>query len=54
MTAKDFIETLSLYKSDKELDKVDRYYKGSDKAMKAMGIRFGDIFRRQKSSLRCP
>lgn len=44
MTAKDFIETLSLYKSYKELDKVDRFYKGSDKAMKALGVKFGDVF----------
>lgn len=44
MKAKDFIETLSLYKSDKELDKVDRYYKGTDKSTKALGVKFGDIF----------
>ena len=54
MTAKDFIETLLLYKSDKELDKVDRYYKGSDKAMKAMGIRFGDIFSTAKEFTALP
>jgi len=44
MTAKDFIETLSLYKSDKELDKVDRFYKGTDKSTKALGVRFAHIF----------
>lgn len=44
MTAKDFIATLSLYKTEKELDKVDRFYRGSDTKMKALGVKFGDIF----------
>ena len=44
MNAKDFIATLSLYQTDRELDKVDRFYKGSDKAMKALGVKFGDVF----------
>lgn len=44
MTAKDFVETLSLYRSGKELDKVERYYKGSDKKTCALGVKFGDIF----------
>lgn len=44
MTAKDFIETLSLYKNGKELDKVDRFYKGSDRSVKAFGVKFGDVF----------
>lgn len=44
MTAKDFIETLSLYKNEKELDKVDRFYKGSDRSVKALGVKFGDVF----------
>jgi 3-methyladenine DNA glycosylase AlkD len=44
MKAKDFIDTLSLYKSDNEPDKVERYYKGSDKSTKALGVKFGDLF----------
>ena len=54
MTAKDFIETLSLFQSDKELDKVDRYYKGSDKAMKALGVRFADVFSTAKEFTAMP
>jgi 3-methyladenine DNA glycosylase AlkD len=54
MTAKDFVETLSLYKSQKEMDKVDRFYKGSDKAMKALGIRFADIFSTAKEFTALP
>lgn len=44
MTAKDFVETLTLYKNEKELDKVDRYYGGSDRSVKALGVKFGDVF----------
>ncbi len=44
MTAKDFIETLSLYKSEKEFDKVEKYFKGNDGITKAFGVKFRDIF----------
>ncbi|MGC3943127.1 MAG: DNA alkylation repair protein [Chryseolinea sp.] len=44
MTAKDFVETLSLYKTEKELDKVARFYQGSDRSVKALGVKFRDVF----------
>ncbi|MEJ1237137.1 DNA alkylation repair protein [Chryseolinea sp. T2] len=44
MTAKDFIETLTLFKKESELDKVDRFYRGSDRTVKALGVKFGDVF----------
>jgi 3-methyladenine DNA glycosylase AlkD len=40
----DFIETLALYKSDKEFDKVEKYFKGNDGITKAFGVKFRDIF----------
>lgn len=44
ITAIDFIETLSLYKTKSELDKVEKYFKGNDGVTKAFGVKFRDIF----------
>lgn len=54
MTAKDFIATLTLYKSDEEPDKVKRFYKGQDKATKSFGVRFGDVFSTAKAFKEMP
>lgn len=54
MTARDFIETLALYKSEKELDKVERFYKGTDRTIKALGIKFGDLFKMAKEFTALP
>lgn len=44
MTAKEFVETLSLFKNEKELDKVEKFFKGNDGITKSFGVKFGDIF----------
>ncbi len=48
MTAKDFIEELCNYKSDKELGKVEKFFKGNDGITKSFGIKFGDVFKLAK------
>ena len=45
LTAKNFMERLAVYKSDKELDKVERYFKGNDGVTRAFGVRFSDVFK---------
>ena len=44
LTANDFIETLAQYKTEKEFDKVEKYFKGNDGSTKAFGVKFRDIF----------
>ncbi|MDR3023346.1 DNA alkylation repair protein [Chryseobacterium sp.] len=44
MTAQEFIETLSLFKNEKELDKVERFFKGNDGVTRSFGVKFGDVF----------
>ncbi|MES2796570.1 MAG: DNA alkylation repair protein [Bacteroidota bacterium] len=44
-SANQFIRQLSELKSDKELDKVQKYFKGDDGRTIALGVKFGDIFR---------
>lgn len=54
MTAKDFAETLMLYKSDKERDKVKRFYNGKNKETKSFGVKFGDLFSTAKAFKEMP
>ena len=49
MTAVEFIEQLSNFKSDKELDKVEKFFKGDDGKTKAFGVKFGDVFKTAKA-----
>jgi 3-methyladenine DNA glycosylase AlkD len=44
MTAKQFIEKLSTFKNDKEIDKVEKFFKGNDGVTKHFGVKFGDVF----------
>ncbi|UKB78705.1 DNA alkylation repair protein [Chryseobacterium sp. MEBOG07] len=44
MTAKEFIETLALFKNEKEIDKVEKFFKGNDGVTKSFGVKFGDVF----------
>ena len=44
MTAQEFIETLSLFRNEKELNKVDKFFKGDDGITKSFGVKFGDVF----------
>ncbi len=48
-TAKDFIDELTKFKSEKEADKLERFFKGNDGKTKAFGIKFGDVFKTAKS-----
>jgi DNA alkylation repair enzyme len=44
-TAKQFLGELNKIKTDKELDKLQKYFKGDDGVTKALGVKFGDIFK---------
>ena len=44
MTAKEFIETLALFKNEKELNKAEKFFKGNDGITKSFGTKFGDVF----------
>lgn len=44
MTATEFIETLALFKNEKEIDKVEKFFKGNDGVTKSFGVKFGDVF----------
>ena len=48
MTAKAFIEELSTFKSDKELDKAKKFFKGNDDKTISYGVKFGDVFKTAK------
>lgn len=54
MTAEQFIEKLSKLKSDEELGKVEKYFKGHDNKIKAFGIKFRDIFKTAKDFTQMP
>ena len=53
-TAESFIEKLSQYKSDEELGKVEKYFKGNDNKTKAFGVKFGDIFKTAEDFAQMP
>ena len=54
MTAKEFIETLALFKNEKELSKVDKFFKGNDGVTKSFGVKFGDVFTTAKEFSEMP
>lgn len=49
MIAKAFITALSKFKTEKELNKVDKFFKGDDGRTKALGVKFGDVFKTAKA-----
>lgn len=49
MTAIEFIETLSLFKNEKEIDKVEKFFKGNDGVTRHFGVKFGDVFATAKA-----
>ena len=49
MTAKEFIEELSKFKSEKELNKAEKFFKGNDGKTMSFGVKFGDVFRTAKA-----
>lgn len=54
MIAEKFIVKLSEYKSDKELGKVERFFKGNDGKTKDFGVKFGDVFKTAKEFMDMP
>ncbi|MGB5820759.1 MAG: DNA alkylation repair protein [Saonia sp.] len=54
MTAHQFIEKLAAFKNEKELHKVARFFKGNDGVTKALGVKFGDVFRTAKEFAEMP
>ncbi len=48
MTAKEYINELSNFKNEKELNKVDKFFKGNDGFTKAFGVKFGNVFKLAK------
>ncbi|MFZ7334325.1 DNA alkylation repair protein [Streptococcus pluranimalium] len=45
LTAEAFIDTLKELKTEKELKKLEKYFKGEDKETQAFGVKFGDVFK---------
>jgi 3-methyladenine DNA glycosylase AlkD len=54
MTASDFVKELSKHKSPKELDKVEKFFKGEDGETKALGTSFGTVFKVAKEFMLLP
>lgn len=54
MTAAQFVETLSRLKSENELEKVIKFFKGNDGRTKALGVKFGDVFKTAKAFTEMP
>ncbi len=54
MTAHQFIQKLATFKNEKELDKVARFFKGNDGVTKAVGVKFGDVFKTAKEFTEMP
>lgn len=48
MTAEQFISKLSTFKDEKEIDKVEKFFKGNDGVTKHFGVKFGDVFNTAK------
>ncbi|MDR6920903.1 MULTISPECIES: DNA alkylation repair protein [Chryseobacterium] len=44
MTAGEFIEKLSSFKDENEIDKVKKFFKGNDGITRHFGVRFGNVF----------
>lgn len=49
MTAGQFIEKLSTFRNEKEIDKVEKFFKGNDGVTKPFGVKFGDVFKIAKA-----
>jgi 3-methyladenine DNA glycosylase AlkD len=54
LTAKNFMDKLAGYKSDKELDKVEKFFKGNDGVTKAFGVKFEDVFKTAEEFTQMP
>lgn len=54
MTAKEYIARLSEFKSEKERNKVEKFFKGNDGVTKSLGVKFGDVFKTAKEFIEMP
>lgn len=54
LTAIGFIEKLTQFKSDSELGKVEKYFRGNDPKTQAFGVKFGDIFKTAEEFTQLP
>ena len=54
LTAENFVEKLSGYKSDKQVDKVEKFFKGNDGVTKSFGVKFDDVFTTAKEFSQMP
>ncbi len=48
MTAEEYIEKLLEFKSEKELNKTEKFFKGNDGVTKSFGVKFVDVFKTAK------
>jgi glutamine synthetase len=48
MTAAQFIEKLSTFRNEKEIDMVEKFFTGTDGVTKHLGVNFGDVFNTAK------
>lgn len=48
LTAEEFINSLEKFKSEQELNKVNKFFKGNDNVTKAFGVKFGEVFKTAK------
>ena len=53
-TAAKFINKLKGFCSDKELNKVEKFFKGDDGKTKALGVKFGDVFNTAREFTQMP
>lgn len=54
MTAEEFLGRLSALKSDKELNKAEKFFKGNDGVTRSFGVKFGDVFKTAKEFTEMP
>jgi 3-methyladenine DNA glycosylase AlkD len=54
LSASNFIKKLERFRSDKELDKAEKYFKGDDAKIKSFGATFGDVFKLAKEFWNMP
>lgn len=54
MKADDFIQALKTHITEAEKDKLQRFYKGSDSKTRALGVRFGTVFKIAKEFVDLP
>ncbi|HMC01704.1 MAG TPA: DNA alkylation repair protein, partial [Flavobacteriaceae bacterium] len=47
-TASNFIAQLKTHQSEKELEKLAKFFKGNDGVTKALGVKFGEVFKLAK------